>query len=83
MNGKISVVINGEAKECTLLFTANDEKANKEYAVYTDNSLNGEGKANVYLARRQGNQLLPVSDTEKKELEKLVKIVQEEICNEN
>ena len=83
MYGKMSVVINGEKKDCTLLFTASDEKTNKEYAIYTDNKFNDKGEANVYLARRQGNQLLPVSSDEKKELEKLVKIVQEEICNGN
>ena len=83
MNGKISVVINGEKKDCTLLFTASDEKTNKEYVVYTDNKFNDNGKANIYLGRRQGNQLLPVTNDEKKELEKLVKIVQEEIFNGN
>ena len=83
MKKKITVIVNGVEVEYTLLFDVNDEKTGKQYSVYTDNKLNENGKANVYLARRDGDKILPVSDDEKKELEKLVNIVQEEVCNEN
>ena len=83
MKNKMVVIVDGVKVEYTLLFTACDEEKNKEYVIYTDNKLNDKGETNIYLARHQNDKLLPVSSDEKKELEKLVKVVQEEVCNDN
>ena len=81
MKSKIEVIIDSVKVEYTLLFTACDEKTGKHYVVYTDNKLNENNLTNIYLARREGDKLIPVSSDEKKELEKIVGIVQEEVCN--
>ena len=69
--------------EYDLLFTTHDEKNNNDYVVYTDNKLNENGDANIYLGRYKDNEILPITKEEKEELEKIVSVVQKEICDEN
>jgi uncharacterized protein YrzB (UPF0473 family) len=83
MKDKISTVINGIEEEYDVLFTTHDEKNNRDYVVYTDNKINEDGDANIYLGRYQDNEILPITEEEKEKLEKVVSIVQREVCNED
>ena len=83
MKDKISTVINGIEEEYDVLFTTHDEKNNRDYVVYTDNKVNEDGDANIYLGRYQDNEILPITEEEKEKLEKVVSIVQREVCNED
>ena len=42
-----------------------------------------EGDANIYLGRYKDKQILPITNEEKAKLEKIVSVVQKEICDEN
>ena len=83
MKDKISTVIDGIEEEYDVLFTTHDEKNNRDYVVYTDNKINEDGDANIYLGRYQDNEILPITEEEKEKLEKVVSIVQREVCNED
>ena len=83
MKDKISVMINGKKKEYDLLFTVDDEKTGNKYVVYTDNELNEKGNSKIYLGKYKDNKLMTITDEEKNQLEKIVSIVQEEVCNES
>ena len=83
MKDKISSVINGVEEEYDVLFTTHDEKNNRDYVVYTDNKVNEDGDANIYLGRYQDNEILPITEEKKEKLEKVVSIVQREVCNED
>ncbi len=83
MKDKISTVIDGIEEEYDVLFTTHDEKNNRDYIVYTDNKINEDGDANIYLGRYQDNEILPITEEEKEKLEKVVSIVQREVCNED
>ena len=83
MKDKISMIINGIKKEYDVLFTTHDEKNNNDYVIYTDNELNENGDVNIYLGRYKDNEVLPITKEEKEKLEKIVSIVQKEICDEN
>lgn len=83
MKDKILTTINGIETECDVLFTTHDDKTNKDYVVYTDNKENEKGEANVYLGRYDDNSILPITSEEKEKLEKIVSVVQKEICDEN
>ena len=83
MKDKISTVINGIEEEYDVLFTTHDEKNNRDYVVYTDNKVNEDGDANIYLGRYQDNEILPITEEKKEKLEKVVSIVQREVCNED
>ena len=82
MKDKISAIINGVEEEYDVLFTTHDEKSNKDYVIYTDNKENEKGEANVYLGRYQDNEILPITEEEKEKLEKVVSIVQREVCHD-
>lgn len=83
MGDKIITTVNGIKTEFDVLFTTHDEKNNKDYVVYTDNKVNEKGETNVYLGRYDDNSILPITSEEKEKLEKIVSIVQKEICNED
>ena len=83
MGDKIITTVNGIETEFDVLFTTHDEKNNKDYVVYTDNTVNEKGETNVYLGRYDDNSILPITSGEKEKLEKIVSIVQKEICNED
>ena len=83
MGDKIITTVNGIETEFDVLFTTHDEKNNKDYVVYTDNKVNEKGEANLYLGRYDDNSILPITSEEKEKLEKIVSIVQKEICNED
>ena len=83
MGDKIITTVNGIETEFDVLFTTHDEKNNKDYVVYTDNTVNEKGETNVYLGRYDDNSILPITSEEKEKLEKIVSIVQKEICNED
>ena len=82
MGDKIITTVNGIETEFDVLFTTHDEKNNKDYVVYTDNELNENGDVNIYLGRYDDNSILPITSEEKEKIEKIVSIVQKEICNE-
>ena len=83
MGDKIITTVNGIETEFDVLFTTHNEKNNKDYVVYTDNTVNEKGETNVYLGRYDDNSILPITSEEKEKLEKIVSIVQKEICNED
>ena len=83
MGDKITVSVNGVEIVYDVLFTVLDEKEGNQYVIYTDNKLNSNGEVQIYLNKYKDNNLMTISDNEKKELEKLVKLVQAEVCNEN
>ncbi len=83
MTDKIKVLQDNKEIEYDVLFTTHDEKNNNDYIVYTDNKLNEEGDANIYLGRYKDKQILPITNEEKAKLEKIVSVVQKEICDEN
>lgn len=83
MKSNMIVTTDGVKEECTLLFDIDDEKTGKQYAVYTYNKVNENGESEIYLARKEGNELLPISNEEKKKIEEIVQIAQEEIYNAN
>ena len=83
MGDKIVTTVNGIETQFDVLFTTHDEEENKEYVVYTDNKVNEKGETNVYLGRYDDNSILPITSEEKEKLEKIVSIVQKEICNED
>ena len=48
-NGKFMITNqNGEELECEVLFTYDDDKLNKSYIVYTDNTFEDNGQIRVY-----------------------------------
>lgn len=48
-NGKFIITNNkGEELECNVLFTLDDDKLNKSYIVFTDNTLDDNGQIKVY-----------------------------------
>ena len=69
--------------EYDLLFTVKDDKTNEKFVVYTDNTIDNEGKVRIYLGKYDHENILPVTDKDKEELEKIVSLVEEEIQNEN
>ena len=83
MNDVIKVLQDGKEIKYDVLFTTHDEKNNNDYVIYTDNKLNDKGEANIYLGRYKDNEILPITKEEKEELERIVSIVQKEVCDEN
>ena len=59
---------NGVEKECEVLFTFESEETNKNYIVYTDNTLDESGNIRVYAStynpEEPNSKLLPI-ETEK------------------
>ncbi len=77
---KITILKDGNKCEYDVLFTANDKENNNEYVIYTDNSIDENGNARIYLGRRENDMLVPVSEEEKKLLEEYISIVQKGVC---
>lgn len=59
---------NGEEIKCEILFTYEDEKTNKNYIAYTDNTLDDEGNTKVYASifnpEEENPVLLPIETDE-------------------
>ena len=78
-------VINEEGKEveCEVLFTFESDETNKNYIVYTDNTLDEEGNTKVYASTNNPDEdetkLLPI-ETEKEW--KIIETILEELQNE-
>ena len=78
-------VINDEGKEveCEVLFTFESDETNKNYIVYTDNTLDEEGNTKVYASIYNPDQdetkLLPI-ETDKEW--KIIETILEELQNE-
>lgn len=79
MKDKIIVKKDNKLIEYELLFTVKDEKNGTNYVVYTDNTKDGKGLARVYISRQEKNELVDVSSEERKQLEKIVSVVQNEV----
>lgn len=74
---------NGKQVECEPLFTFESEETKKQYVVYTDNSLDGEGNvrvfASIYKMNDKGGELLPIkTEKEWKVIETILESIQEE-----
>ena len=64
---KITTTINGEEKECDILFTYDAEELDETIIGYTDNTNDSEGKLNIYVSKYtmfNPNELTPVTDPE-------------------
>ena len=79
-------VVNDEGKEveCEALFTFESEETNKNYIVYTDNTLDEEGNTKVYASIYNPDQdetkLLPIeTDKEWKIIETILDELQNEV----
>lgn len=74
----------GKEIECEALFTFESEETNKNYMVYTDNTMDEEGNTKVYAAIYEpGNEegILQPIETEKewKIIEKILSEIQNEV----
>ena len=62
--GKIDLLENGKKKECSIIFSF--EQNNKNYIVYTDNKVDADGfiktYAGEYLKEDSEEKLIPVED---------------------
>ena len=47
---KIQIKKNGEVVDCEVLFTFDSEETLKSYVGYTDNSIAGNGRKNIYVS---------------------------------
>ncbi|MDO4962576.1 MAG: DUF1292 domain-containing protein [bacterium] len=81
-------VINDEGKEveCEALFTFESDETNKNYIVYTDNTLDEEGNTKVYASiynpDEDETKLLPIqTDKEWKIIETILEELQNEAFN--
>ena len=69
---------NGKKIKCEVLFTFTSDETNKNYMLYTDNSLDDEGNIKTYVATydeiSENTKLSPVtSDEELEMVEKMLK----------
>lgn len=78
-------IIDNDGKEivCEVLFTFESDETKKNYIVYTDNSLDGEGNIKVYASifdpSKEETDLLPIeTDGEWKIIETILESIQEE-----
>lgn len=64
--------VNGKDIECDAIVTYHDDNTNKDFIVYTDKTLNEEGKLRIYYSyyKMNGNkiELSPVEDLEGKKI---------------
>lgn len=83
METKITILKDGKTVECDVLFRVNDEKKNLEYVVYTDNTKDFNGDVNIYVSSYSDDgKLLKVnSDDEMRKINKIIKVIQEEVLN--
>lgn len=84
------IVINDEGKEieCEVLFTFESEETNKNYIVYTDNTMDEIGNIKVYASifdpNNENTKLEPIeTDKEWKIIENILETLQEEAKKEN
>ena len=82
---KTFLVIDDKGKqiECEPLFTFESEETGNKYVVYTDHSLDKNGKirvfASIYTGTDKGHELLPIkSEKEWKVIETILESIQEE-----
>ena len=77
---KMKIKINGELKECTILYTFKSDNTNKNYLICTDNTYNDE-KLNVYSFiyypsdKSKGIELIE-KEEDWKEVDKFIKLVE-------
>lgn len=83
MNKEMSFTVldeNGKKTVCDVLFTFDSEETGKSYIVYTDNSVNKDGKtqvfASIYNPDSDEQRLMPI-ETEKEW--KIIEIILEEL----
>ena len=83
-------VINDEGKEveCEVLFTFESDETQKNYIVYTDNTVDEEGNTKVYASifdpDKDETKLLPIeTDKEWKIIETILDELQNEAANTN
>lgn len=82
-------VVNDQGQEitCYVLFTFESDETHKNYVVYTDNSVDSNGKIQVFASiydpnETGGTTLLPIeTDKEWKIIETILSSLQEEIKN--
>ena len=82
-------VVNDQGQEitCYVLFTFESDETHKNYVVYTDNSVDSNGKIQVFASiydpnETDGTTLLPIeTDKEWKIIETILSSLQEEIKN--
>ncbi len=82
-------VVNDQGQEitCYVLFTFESDETHKNYVVYTDNSVDANGKIQVFASiydpnEKDGTTLLPIeTDKEWKIIETILSSLQEEIKN--
>ncbi len=77
----------GEEIECVVLFSFDNEETGKSYVVYTDCSVNEEGKTNIYASiynPLKGRQkLIPIENQEEwKVIEEVIEQVKAEYLSE-
>ena len=77
---------NGVEKEYDILFTFESEETNKNYVVYTDNSIDKDGNVEVYASTYDPNdknsKLESIkTDKEWKVIETILDTIQEEVKN--
>lgn len=78
----------GDKIECEVLFTFDSDETKKSYMVYTDNTLDENGKvkvyASVYEEKEDGEtKLIPIeTDKEWKIIETILEKLQEEVSNQ-
>ncbi len=64
--------VNGKDIECDAIATYHDDNTNKDFIVYTDKTLNEEGKLRIYYSYYKMNnniiELSPVEDLEGKKI---------------
>ena len=86
--GKFTVLnVQGKEVECEVLFTFESEETQKNYIVYTDNSVDVDGSTKVYASTfdPEGNnpELKPIeSDKEWKVIETILAEIQEAVKGE-
>ena len=73
----------GKERQCEVLFTFESDETKKNYIVYTDNTLDHEGKVRVYASiynqKDKGVELEPInSEREWKIVETILSSIQEE-----
>ena len=79
---KITILKDGKQVICDVLFTIDDNINDCHYVIYTDNVKDKNGNITIDVSKysNDGKELLAVSnEDEKKLIEKVIKIVEEEI----
>ena len=73
----------GKIIHCNLLFKIDDDKSNKQYYVYTDNSYNSDDEAIIYVSEYKDGELLEIKSKETmKEIEKVIDVVRDGVLSD-